>query len=250
MPSKRTSTKLARRQTRKRRNEKLLEEFRELQDRMKRLTGSSPHVESIVRGPIAQVAGPSLEKSAPAPEAVSPTTNDEDSSAGKLCRAPSFERHRRKCAICHHAERASIEQDFIHWEHPSSIADDYGLEDYRVVYRHANATGLFDERRRNLRFALENLLERGYEIELTASAYIRACRAYASLNGAGEWVEPATRVIVTSGARAAAEKENTALSAVVVRDGDSGASNQLLPELEIGVSDSKQREDPDSNRQI
>ena len=107
---------------------------------------------------------------------------------------PSLERHRRKCAICRHPDREDIEDQFVHWRSPSSIADDFNLEDRRIVYRHASATGLYEARRKNYIFTIENVLECGEDIEFTAAAYIKAVRAYASLCDTVRWVEPATRV--------------------------------------------------------
>ena len=107
-------------------------------------------------------------------------------------------RHARICSICCHPDRDAIEEDFIHWHSPSDIAFDYHLPDRSSVYRHAHATGLFARRRRNLRFVLERLLERVDKVKVTAHAVIRAVRAYTRINDAGEWIEPPTRIIVSS----------------------------------------------------
>lgn len=57
-------------------------------------------------------------------------------------------RHARYCKICSHAKREEIEQAFISWQSPIVIAKEYGLADRMNVYRHANALGLFEKRRR------------------------------------------------------------------------------------------------------
>src|SRR5690348_16819302 len=106
----------------------------------------------------------------------------------------SLERHRRKCSICNHPDREEIEERFTHWRNLGSIVKDFNLDDIRVIYRHAHATGLYDVRRRNYLFTIENILECGEDIELTASAYIKAVRAYACLCDTVRWNEPATRV--------------------------------------------------------
>jgi len=106
----------------------------------------------------------------------------------------SLERHRRKCSICNHPDREEIEERFTHWRNLGSIVEDFNLDDIRVIYRHAHATGLYDVRRRNYLFTIENILECGEDIELTASAYIKAVRAYACLCDTVRWTEPATRV--------------------------------------------------------
>src|SRR5690348_5524247 len=106
----------------------------------------------------------------------------------------SLERHRRKCSICNHPDREEIEERFTHWRNLGSIVEDFNLDDIRVIYRHAHATGLYEQRRRNYLFTIENILECGEDIELTASAYIKAVRAYACLCDTVRWTEPATRV--------------------------------------------------------
>ncbi len=121
------------------------------------------------------------------------------SSMNSATHSPSLERHRRKCTVCKHAERDAIEEAFLHWISPEFITKEFELPDWSTLYRHAHATGLFAQRRRNVRFALENVIERSVEVEITAAGLVRAIRAYASLTDSGEWVEPASRVIVSSG---------------------------------------------------
>lgn len=125
-------------------------------------------------------------------------------SEAERARRPHPARHARICSICNHPDRDAIEEDFTHWHSPSDIAFDYHLPDRSSVYRHAHATGLFARRSRNLRFVLENLLERVDKVKVTAHAVIRAVRAYTRINDAGEWIEPPTRIIVSSGSPPAA----------------------------------------------
>lgn len=124
----------------------------------------------------------------PAPEPA-PTRRSTDSSL------PDLERHRRKCTICNHPERESIEEAFLHWHSPDYIANEFKLEDGRYLRRHAHAVGLYALRRENYIFTLENLLERGDEIELTSAVYIKAVRAYACMCDRVRWSSPAIRVI-------------------------------------------------------
>jgi hypothetical protein len=86
-------------------------------------------------------------------------------------------RHRRYCKICSHERRDEIEQDFIAWKSPIAIAEEYGLADRMNVYRHANALGLFEKRRRNIRAALERIIERAGDVEVTASAVVAAIQS-------------------------------------------------------------------------
>jgi len=57
------------------------------------------------------------------------------------------------------------------------------------IYRHAHALGLFEKRRRNIRAALEHIIEKGGEVDVTASAVVAAVQAYAKINSAGEWID-------------------------------------------------------------
>ena len=106
----------------------------------------------------------------------------------------TLERHRRKCAVCHHPDRQAIEEEFLHWHNPVNIVHEFELGDRRILYRHAHATGLYDQRRRNYLFTIENVLECGDDIDFTAAAYIKAVRAYACLCDTVRWTEPVTRV--------------------------------------------------------
>jgi hypothetical protein len=106
--------------------------------------------------------------------------------------------HQRKCVICRHPDREVIEEMFVHWHSPSRIHYRFMLPDRSTIYDHAHATGLFAKRRRNLRYALENMIERADECDISAHGIVAAIKAYASLTTSGEWVEPARRVIYTS----------------------------------------------------
>lgn len=108
--------------------------------------------------------------------------------------------HERSCTICRHRYRDAIEEEFLHWHNPRHIADDYRVG-WRSLYRHAHALNLFARRDRNLRFALAAIVQRAHQVDPSADAVIRAVRAYARVNSAGEWVEPPTHVIVSSGGR-------------------------------------------------
>ena len=110
---------------------------------------------------------------------------------------PSPSRHSLKCAICNHPDRAAIEFDFLNWRNPGDMVQAYRFRGLSTIYRHAHATGLFTKRRLNLRFAMERIVERVNEVPVTANAVIRAARAVARINDAGEWVDPPSRVIVT-----------------------------------------------------
>jgi hypothetical protein len=111
------------------------------------------------------------------------------------------QRHERKCLVCHHPERETIEDMFVHWHQPFRMAHDYDLP-LRSLYRHAHATGLLAARRRNLRCVLDHILERATSIHITSDSIVRAVRAYTCLTDDNKWVEPATHVIVSPGSPA------------------------------------------------
>jgi hypothetical protein len=103
--------------------------------------------------------------------------------------AVNLGRHQRNCSVCGHEQREEIEAAFIGWRSPAAIADEYGLADRSSVYRHANALGLFPKRQRNIRAALERIIERADSVDVTASAVVAAIGAYAKINSAGEWID-------------------------------------------------------------
>lgn len=91
--------------------------------------------------------------------------------------------------MCSHQQRDEIEAAFTGWRSPAAIAEEYGLADRASVYRHAHALGLFPKRQRNVRAALERIIEKAGEVDVTASAVVAAIQAYAKINSAGEWID-------------------------------------------------------------
>jgi hypothetical protein len=106
----------------------------------------------------------------------------------------SIGRHQRDCSVCAHSRRQEIEADFIAWRSPAAVATEYGLADRSSVYRHAHAFGLFAKRQRNIRAALEHIIESAGEVEVTASAVVAAVQAYSKINAAGQWVDRTEQV--------------------------------------------------------
>jgi hypothetical protein len=103
--------------------------------------------------------------------------------------APNLSRHQAGCRICAHPNREEIERDFVDWVSPAKIAAEYTLVNRATVYRHAHALDLFSKRARNLRGALERIIEKAAEVEVTASAVVAAIQAYSKINAAGQWIE-------------------------------------------------------------
>src|SRR6266478_10108481 len=73
-------------------------------------------------------------------------------------------RHKAQCTICAHEKSAELEAGFVNWESPANLAEEYGLADRTTVYRHAHALGLFETRKRNVRAALERIIEKSGEV--------------------------------------------------------------------------------------
>jgi hypothetical protein len=106
-------------------------------------------------------------------------------------------RHEHQCRICAHAERADIEEAFVTWVSPVQIAKKYSVS-RDAVYRHAHVFGLMGQRRRNIRTALERIIEKAGEVEVNAAAVVSAASAYARINSRGEWVERTETVNLNS----------------------------------------------------
>jgi hypothetical protein len=97
-------------------------------------------------------------------------------------------RHEYHCRVCSHAKRAEIEQAFVTWNSPVRISKEYGVS-RDSVYRHAHALGLMAKRRRNVRSALERIIEKAGDVEASAAAVVSAVAAYAKINASGQWVD-------------------------------------------------------------
>ena len=100
-------------------------------------------------------------------------------------KAVSLGRHRRNCSVCAHQKRIEIEAEFVSWRSPAAIAEEYGLADRTSVYRHANAFDLFAKRQRNVRAALERIIEKAGEVDPTAASVVAAVQAYSQINAPG-----------------------------------------------------------------
>jgi hypothetical protein len=97
-------------------------------------------------------------------------------------------RHEAQCSVCKHAQREEIEQDFLTWKSPDKIAETFGIcRD--SIYRHARAFDLLEPRRRNVRFALERIIERAGDVEVNANAVVSAVAAYSKINTNGQWID-------------------------------------------------------------
>ena len=102
-------------------------------------------------------------------------------------------RHEHQCRICRHTRRPDIEEAFVAWVSPARIAKKFGIS-RDGLYRHAHVFGLMDKRRRNVRAALERIIERAGEVNATAAAVVAAIQAYSKINAAGQWVDRSEHV--------------------------------------------------------
>jgi hypothetical protein len=73
-------------------------------------------------------------------------------------------RHRTICKVCNHDKREEIEQDWISWGNTTRIAEEYGLT-RDSLYRHAHACGLFEKRGKNVRKAMERIIEQAESLK-------------------------------------------------------------------------------------
>jgi hypothetical protein len=93
--------------------------------------------------------------------------------ASQSTSAVSLGRHAHQCTICSHPNLDEIEQAFVNWASPSELAREYSVS-RDAIYRHARALSLIDVRRRNIRAALERIIERAGEVEVNATAVVSA----------------------------------------------------------------------------
>lgn len=130
-----------------------------------------------------------------------PLTQDEEFALVQKGVSVPVSHHERLCLVCRDPLREAIEEEFIHWHSVRDIAEAYQIHP-RAIYRHARAVNLYDKRHRNLRFALEHIIQRAQDVRVvTADSVIRAVHAFARINRDGQWVNPPTHVIVSSGSR-------------------------------------------------
>src|SRR5262245_2771632 len=71
--------------------------------------------------------------------------------------------------LSRHQQQAEIDRAFVNWTSAASITQIYGFRDRSTVYRHAHAFDLFEKRKANVRAALESIIEKAGDVEVTAS---------------------------------------------------------------------------------
>jgi len=140
-------------------------------------------------------------------------------------------RHERKCLVCNHPERDAIDDAYLHWYHPHSIAVDYDLPE-RSINNHAIVTGLRARRAQDRRSILELILQRAEYAKVTGDTIIHALRAYSCITDDGRWTEPESRVVFSyqpavPGAPAHAQ------SAITAETIQSGLQNYAIRTIDV-----------------
>jgi hypothetical protein len=97
-------------------------------------------------------------------------------------------RHQAQCTICSSPYREEIEQEWISWRATYSLAEQFGFTRY-AIYRHAHALDLFKKRQRNIRMALERMIEAMEYAQITCPAVISAVKEYVKMTGAEQGKE-------------------------------------------------------------
>jgi hypothetical protein len=87
-----------------------------------------------------------------------------------------------QCSICQCPNCEEIEEAFVNWGSTPDMSERYSVS-RDAIYRHAHAFGLFRKRTRNIKRALEPIIERGERMKygFTPGAFVSAIRAYATI---------------------------------------------------------------------
>jgi hypothetical protein len=147
----------------------------------------------------------------------------------------SRKRHKTRCQICRHPEREAIDQAFIDWSSIVGLARNYGIT-RDTIYRHAHAVGLFEKRQRNIRRALERLIEQVEDVQANATSVVTAVQTYARINARGEWVE-----------RPEGMSLNELFDRMSIEELDAYAKGGMLPEwFSLGTPTESEMDEDDS----
>jgi hypothetical protein len=173
--------------------------------------------------------------------------------------ATSEDRHSRKCTICNHPERESIDEDFLHWARSERIVRDYNLPSLSALYRHAHACGLWNLRRVKIRRALDRIIERAGDCKPSGNAVLRAIEMSCHFDQNDRYVAPNKRVIIEHHTVAIEpnpnRKPNQPTPSVTPtkqtkQTNPPELSNRESLRLETDVTPTKQSPDPNPNREL
>src|SRR5271156_2975641 len=182
--------------------------------------------------------------------------------ADPAAEAPSSrERHSRKCTICTHPDREAIDEAFLHWSRNDRIVIDFSLPSLSSLYRHAHACVLWNQRRSNIRFALDRIIEKAGEAKPNAYAVLRAIEISCRFDKHGAYVEPTKRTIIehrTVNAESISNRIALRLDTPVTpvtptkqkpATSPRSNSNREALRLETDLTPTKQKPDTTSNRE-
>src|SRR6185437_5025176 len=145
----------------------------------------------------------------------------------RIATIPDFERHSRKCQVCHSRYVEEIEEAYYNWSSAQWIINVFNISYDDAVYRHARAIGLDLRRRKNVAIAVEKLIEKVDEVTVTSSTVLRAVRALSCLTTDGRWTDlPTTHIVLTN------------------KDLPKEASLTSNPSTEVGSTSSTEQREP------
>ncbi len=129
----------------------------------------------------------------PIPTTAEPSLNRSSSNTSTPRLKKTYDRHHRKCVICHHRDREAIDEAFLRWLHPHEIVNEFKLPSRSALYRHADATGLLALRRRRMHRVLDRIIERVDSAPITGNNVLRAIILNTRFTEDGAYVEPPKR---------------------------------------------------------
>ena len=135
--------------------------------------------------PASTLPAPNPAAEAPPQQPPSPNPPETQPAAAKSDSQPETSNyHSGKCSICNHPDRDLIEAAFLNWQPAERIVADFNLPARSTIYRHAKAADLLDQRRKNFRGALDQIIEHAGRVPATASSIISAIELSYRLSGA------------------------------------------------------------------
>ena len=151
--------------------------------------------------PVAQAKAALRAKASNDVSASEPASLSVNSASTASSDTPDLDHHSRKCQVCRHPHRETIEELFVNWHSPRDISEEFDGNprlDWTSIYRHARAMGLYAKRSRNLRAVFDLVLESASAVTPTAHGIVALVRAYTALTENNTWVEPERRVLITN----------------------------------------------------
>jgi hypothetical protein len=114
-----------------------------------------------------------------------------------LSSLPPLERHRRKCQVCNHPDRDSIDSEYLEWFATWAISQEYKVP-VRALQRHFRAMGYITRRRERLEGVLDHIMEKASTAKCTGDTVLRAVRVATCLRDGNRWIEPSSNVVFST----------------------------------------------------